>query len=345
MIGSVKTVLAALLIPALWAAVAAGDDPWMGRKVFWKPGTVAKIGETPVRADLIPFGATVGAVEGDWLWLHRAWIRKSDVHTTEQALEFHSGEIERDPTDATAYCRRGTVWKHKREFAKAVQDFSRAIQLEPGNALAYACRGSARDSLGHTDLAIADCGRAILLDPNCAIAYLNRGVAEGNRGELDEAIEDFTSAIRLDPTEAVAYRNRGLVWSRLGQYDHALGDCTAALKLDRTCIDAYNDSAWLRATCPDARYRNGRKALANAELACELSEWKNWRCIGTLAAAHAELGDYDKAIEWQKRAIALTDNESDRREERKHLERFQTRWPLREEVVLRRPAFRSATQR
>jgi hypothetical protein len=42
-----------------------------------------------------------------------------------------------------------------------------------------------------------------------------------------------------------------------------------------------------------------------AAKACELTDWKQADFVATLAAAHAEIGNFADAIHWQKRAIEL----------------------------------------
>lgn len=59
---------------------------------------------------------------------------------------------------------------------------------------------------------------------------------------------------------------------------------------------AANNLAWLYATSPDAEVRDGQSAIHLAEWAVKLSEG-NPGFIDTLAAAHAEVGHFDKAVE------------------------------------------------
>ena len=53
--------------------------PWIGQKVFCKPDAKAKVGNQLVKIELLTFPSEVEAVNGDWLWLGRAWVRKHDV--------------------------------------------------------------------------------------------------------------------------------------------------------------------------------------------------------------------------------------------------------------------------
>ena len=63
--------------------------------------------------------------------------------------------------------------------------------------------------------------------------------------------------------------------------------------------------AWIYATCPDRRFRNGPKAVEFARRACELSGWKNAQCRQTLADAYLEAGDSDHAIEELRAVVQL----------------------------------------
>jgi len=69
----------------------------------------------------------------------------------------------------------------------------------------------------------------------------------------------------------------------------------------------------LRATCPVESFRNGKEAVEDATKACELTNWKRWDWIDTLAAAYAETGNFEQAVRYEKQAMSMDDvRENDR---------------------------------
>lgn len=156
------------------------------------------------------------------------------------------------------------------------------------------------------DQALKAFGIAIRLDPVDASAYNCRGTAWSGRKEYDKAIEDFSAAIRVNPGNPFLYENRGFAWEHKGEYGNAIEDYSAAIRLDPDMGSSLIKIAWLLATCPDSRIRDGVEAIRRAQKACEVFEWKHNILFNTLAAAHAEAGDFEKAVNYQTRAIKMT---------------------------------------
>jgi tetratricopeptide (TPR) repeat protein len=169
----------------------------------------------------------------------------------------------------------------------------------------YLSQGIASLEARDYDKAIEHFTATVRLDPRNAEAFNLRGVAWKYKGEFDNMIRDCSEAIRINPRFAAAYDNRGRAWRGKKEYDKAIEDFTQATHVDPLYGGAYNSLAWLRATFPDAKYLDGRQAVEYATKACELADWKNGEWLSTLAAAYAKLGDFEKAVVWQTKAVAL----------------------------------------
>ncbi len=249
-----------------------------------------------------------------------------------------------DPDYAPAYLAKGMALTFQGRLDDAVRNLDKAMSLsqsmgEAGAAQVYAERASAFNIEGEYDRGFADAESAIALDAHNLHALYERAFAHAGRKEYDGAAADFSALIAANPREVAgyiglakvyaethenekalaaldkttplmkgygrAYRGRGDARRILKDYTGAAADFSQALRLqpaDNTCLNSY---AWLLATCPDASQRDGKRALAMAQKACEVSQWQTPANVETLAAAYAETGDFANAAKFQEWRLTL----------------------------------------
>ena len=219
-----------------------------------------------------------------------------------------------DPNDnariAAANYNRGNAYEKKGEFDKAIADFSEAIRSTPVMPQPTSIAASPSRRRANTTRPLPTTAKPWSFDPKntteVSHAYYNRGIAWSEKKQYDKAIADYNKALAVDPNNADFYLNRGNAHEKNGEYDKAIADYNKALAVDSKHVASWNDLAWLQATCPDEKYRDGKRAIENANKAYELDGGKHWQCVGTLAAAYAENGDFEKAKDWGTKAVTLT---------------------------------------
>ena len=89
--------------------------------------------------------------------------------------------------------------------------------------------------------------------------------------------------------------------------------------------------AWILATSADPAIRDGANAVVFAEKAVAATERKTPWNLGTLAAAYAEVGQFEKAVSAQQEAIALLQTEEKKNDYRSRLRLYEAKTPYREE--------------
>ncbi|MGH8047622.1 MAG: tetratricopeptide repeat protein [Chthoniobacterales bacterium] len=207
-----------------------------------------------------------------------------------------------------AYALRARNYAAMGQFEKAVADYTEAIGL--GSAAIryeyYKSRGMARVQMKDYDKAAADFAAA-------ETAWRKESRRESDRSADDKEIENGIAS------QFVIRRADALV--RGGRYGRAMDVLKKNLATDAEDTWTMNALAWLYATCPDAKFRNGGKALALAKRT-ELGD--------AIAAAYAELGRWDDAIREEKLVIKGGADEEDMATCVAHLALYEQKKPCRE---------------
>jgi tetratricopeptide (TPR) repeat protein len=139
------------------------------------------------------------------------------------------------------------------------------------------------------------------------------GIALFESENFAEAFTYHRKALHLDPQSVRGNCVFGTELAKVGRYKEALTYLNRAYRLNPQSINVLNNLSWVLATAADPSIRNGDLALRLAERACFLTKYSSPGLLDTLAAAHAELGNFDTAIQVAEMAkkIAMITNQTE----------------------------------
>lgn len=232
---------------------------------------------------------------------------RSDEPDPQAALRWYEQAIALD--DPAALVAKAYMLKDG-ELGEKDPATARAL-LEQASALGS---DSAMVALSHLYLA----GEGVAEDPEKAFALLTEAAAFGSPevlfrlGHLHQyglgTVADRTAALRA--YERAAQAGSRAAMSRLAHLLMA-DSATAAQQrasywlaraAEQNTAVALNDYAWLLATSPSAKVRDGELAVSQAQAAVAKDNRADF--LDTLATAYAESGDFESAVRTQRQALA-----------------------------------------
>ena len=204
-----------------------------------------------------------------------------------------------------AHNNLGNVLLQNGKGDEAIIHFQKVLQINPDNTDALYNLGNVLLQKGKVDEAIAQYQKELQINSDHAKPHYSLGNALLQKGKVDEAMEHYQQALQITPDNAEVHNNLGIALLQKGRVDAAIAHFQKVLQIKPDSLDVLNNLAWLLATCPDARIRDGVQAVKYAGRACELTHYGAAPMVGTLAAAYAEAGRYDEAIAAAQKACVL----------------------------------------
>lgn len=328
-----------------WAGAVPAQEPAPARPMVVPKdarASVRSLEDKEKRLELTHMGYVVLEEKAGWLKVQapdgtRGWLLSKEAVALEKAEAYFSSKTKEWPQDARAFLSRGHARALNGRHEAALEDYAESLRLDPKLDFAYQCRAFVRINMGRPDEAIKEFDEALRAAPRSVGALMGRAEAHCLKADYAAAVADYDAAIRLDPKDSRLFCNKGWAQLGLGKGEQSLQSLNKAIELNgkygmafgiRALVhtvagDLKNASkdyarsvelepedakllagcAWFLATCPDAKYRDGKRALELAGKAVRKA--KDRDTVESLAAACAEVGDFEKAVRHQEEAVAL----------------------------------------
>jgi Flp pilus assembly protein TadD len=238
------------------------------------------------------------------------------ILTFQRAAVFASGEkltrdsIAKNPQDWYSRNELGTLLARRNDLPDALEQFQAAFRLQPDNAKVNSNLAHALALSGKTQEAEARYRASLALDPTSDDTRKNFADLLRREGRQREAILQYESGLAIKP-DSTTRLNLAQLYYQEGEVDPAQREFREVLKHEPDNINALNNFAWLLATCGDDSQRNGSEAVQFAEKACALTQFKQARLTGTLAAAYAEAGRFAEAVDVGRKTVQLASESGD----------------------------------
>jgi tetratricopeptide (TPR) repeat protein len=195
----------------------------------------------------------------------------------------------------------------REQWDEAIAQYQRSLQIQPRFAPTYDGLGAALTARGQFVPAIACLRRALWIWPDAADNHYDLANVLVCTNQTELAIAHYERAVELSPEYLAprAHEKLAEIFASQGRWEEAIGHCEQALAIDSYHAKSLGELAWLLATCPKEKLRNGSRAVDLAERAVRFSPNLKAETFDALAAANAEAGHFAEALAAAGRGLEL----------------------------------------
>jgi tetratricopeptide (TPR) repeat protein len=265
-----------------------------------------------------------------------AFVRKSQIYGQQKKFKEALEELDKAealaPMTPTIPLLRAEVHQENGELPKALADVEKVLETWPGLPEAVRTHAMLLAGSKKTDEAITELEKLLQEHPKDELTQLQLGMLYSNQKKHDKALKLFSQVLAEHPDLWMALRAQGDTHLNQGQRAEAISDYEKALKLRPKDPGILNNLAWVLATAPEDKLRDGKRAVELANDACRVTQYKEDYILSTLAAAYAETGDFATAIKWSTKAVELATKQHSE-SLNKELESYKASKPWRESLL------------
>lgn len=292
-----------------------------------------KLAQTPSDAEL---NANIGAIkqaQGDF----------------DAALAYYAKAEQLNPNNVTTRLNVGTLYQQKKDYNKAIKSYDSVLTLYPDNVQANLYKAKALNEMGDSTNSLALYKKVLSLDPSNQsakaeimdvmqkamspdefIAYLGKNASDNRSmqnllyeyayklhkdNKTSEAIKAYRAYINANQSNPDAYINLGICYASMNDY-------TSAQSILNTAKQKFPSNNLITKTLQEVQNDNVSQILANASSSYENKDYKKAlsaylsinpatedSLLGA-AASYQGMENYDKAIEYYKKAFLINPKNS-----------------------------------
>jgi tetratricopeptide (TPR) repeat protein len=212
-----------------------------------------------------------------------------------------------NPGFSPTYSELSLVLQQQERLEEARRVLEEGMERAVPSPQLWSALASVLSKQGKVADALLNARKALELAPDDDTVVLTCAAVLAMAGDHQNAIDHLSTLVDRNPDLCAARSNLAAANLVAGRYGPALVEYGRLLKLRPRDAQIVRRVAWLLATLPDEEFRNVDEALRMATWANQVTGDRVPIFLQTLAAALANAGNYQTAVDTQRRAIERLD--------------------------------------